>query len=112
MTQMVMKLGLIQLKKAGVKIDSQTIAEAWQVANYGTIPGNTVMERFASEQEMDLQQMARMKAIADETGLTPPGAANPAAGKPNPEGRPPSGNAAPALKSKDGGARSTITESK
>jgi hypothetical protein len=115
MTQMVMKLGLIQLKKAGVKIDSQTLAEAWQVANYGTIPGNTVIERYEAEQQMDLEQMARMKAIMDETGLTPPGApgaANPGAGKGNPEGRPPSGNAAPALKQKDGGARSTITESK
>ena len=114
MTQMVMKLGLIQLKKAGVKIDSQTIAEAWQVPNYGSIPGSTVMERFQAEQEMDLEQMARMKQIADETGLTPP-APPPGAPKPGggaPEGRPPSGNAAPALKQKDGGTRSTITESK
>jgi hypothetical protein len=114
MTQMVMKLGLIQLKKAGVKIDSQTIAEAWQVANYGTIEGSTVMEKFQTEQRMDLEQMAAMKQVADEVGLTPPGGPPGAAGpgKPNPEGRPPSGNAAPALKSKDNGTRSTITESK
>jgi len=111
MTQMVMKLGLIQLKKAGVKIDSQTIAEAWQVANYGSIPGSTVMERFKAEQEMDLEQMARMKAIAEETGLAPPPGAIPPPGKQQ-EGRPPSGGAAPELKQKDGGTRSTITESK
>jgi hypothetical protein len=110
--QMVTKLGLIQLKKAGVKLSSQALADAWQVANYGSFEGSTEIEKWQDEQRMDLEQMAKMKAIADEVGLTPPGAANPAAGKPNPEGRPPSGNAAPALKQKDGGSRSTITESK
>ena len=114
MTQMVMKLGLIQLKKAGVKISSQALAEAWQVANYGQFPGSTEIERWQAEQEMDIENMARAKTIADAVGLTPPapppGAPGP--GKPNPEGRPPSGNAAPALKQKDGGSRCTITESK
>ena len=112
MTQMAMKLGLIQLKKSGVMIDSQTIAEAWSVPNYGDLDGNTVIERYWTEQEMQLEHMARMKELAGGLGLTPPGAASPGAGKSNPEGRPPSGNAPPAIKSKDGGARSTITESK
>jgi hypothetical protein len=114
MTQMVMKLGLIQLKKAGVKLSSQALAEAWQVPNYGSFDGDTEIEKWQSEQQMDIENMARAKAIADAVGLTPPagppGAAGP--GKPNPEGRPPSGNAVPALKSKDNGTRSTITESK
>lgn len=113
MQQMVMKLGLIQLRKAGVMIDSQTIAEAWNVPNYGTIPGSTVMERYRNEKEQELVFAAKMKEIAMAEGLAPaggpPGAAAP--GK-QPEGRPPSGQAAPALKQKDGGARSTITESK
>lgn len=115
MSQMVMKLGLIQLRKAGVKIDSQTIAEAWNVPNYGTIDGSTVMERFENEQEMDLIQAARMKELAGAEGLIPPpGAAGPGQALPGKqqEGRPPSGQAPPALKSKDGGARSTITESR
>ena len=111
MTQMVMKLGLIQLKKAGVKIDSQTIAESWSVPNYGDIEGSTVMERWKTEQEMDLEFMARGQAIANELGLTPPAGA-PGGAQKQQEGRPPSGNAAPALKQKDGGSRSTITESK
>jgi len=112
MTQMVQKLGLVQLKKAQVKIDSQTIADAWQVPNYGSIRGNTVLERYKAEQQMDLEAMAAMKQIADEVGLTPPMPGMGAAPGKGQEGRPPSGNAPPAIASKDGGARSTITESK
>jgi hypothetical protein len=108
-TQMTMKLGLIQLKKAGVMIDSQTIAEAWNIPSYGRIPGNTVLERYKAEQEMQIEFAARMKELGEGLGLMPPGAAGPGKG---PEGRPPSGNAPPDLKSKEGGARSTITESK
>jgi hypothetical protein len=110
MSQMVMKLGLIQLKKSGVMIDSQTIAEAWAVPNYGEIEGNTVIEKFWAEQELQLVHMARAKELGEAAGLVPPGAPGP--GGKQPEGRPPTGNAAPALKSKEGGARSTITESK
>ena len=110
LSQMTMKLGLIQLRKAHVMIDSQTIAESWNIPNYGSIDGNTVIERWQSEQEMQLEFAARMKELAGALGVgVPPGGASP--GKP-PEGRPPSGHAAPALRSKDGGARSTITESK
>lgn len=111
-TQMSMKLGLIQLKKAGVIIDSQTLAEAWGVPNFGRIPGNTVIERYKAEEEMKLEFAARMKEITDGLGLgAPPGGAD--GGEPKKaEGRPPSGQAAPQLREKDGGARSTITESK
>jgi len=111
MQQMVMKLGLIQLKKAQVKIDSQTIAEAWNVPNYGHIDGNTVLERFNTEQEYDLVQAARMKELAEGLGLL--GGMQPGQTTPKKqEGRPPSGHAAPQLVQKDGGSRSTITESK
>lgn len=113
-TQMVMKLGLVQLKKAGIKIDSQTIAESWQIPNYGKIDGSTVLDRVQNEQVQDLVNMARAKAVADELGLTPP-AAQPGAPKPNgaaPEGRPATMNAPPSLRSKDGGTRSTIATSK
>ena len=112
LSQMVMKLGLIQLKKAGVMIDSQTIAEAWNIPNYGTIDGNTVLERWENEQMKMLELAARAKEIGAELGLAPPGAAAPAKGKQSPEGRPPTGQAAPRLVSKDNGARSTITESR
>jgi hypothetical protein len=107
-TQLVMKLGLIQLKKAGVKIDSQTIAESWSVPNYGQIKGSTVMERWREEQEEDLQFAARMQAIGVDQMPSQPGA--PAPGKSGPEGRPASGNQAPALKQRTDGS-STITQS-
>lgn len=111
MTQMTMKLGLIQLKKAGVQIDSQTLADSWGVPNYGTIPGSTVRQKFQHEQEENLIFAARMQelggALSGEGSGQPPGAGTPTK---KPEGRPPSGNAAPELKQKSDG-RSTITES-
>lgn len=117
-SQMVMKLGLIQLRKAGVWIDSQTIAEAWNVPNYGNIDGNTVVDRYWNEKRVELLHTAQLQAVAQAEGLMPPpgagGAPPPGAPKPNgaaPEGRPPSGQKPPHLENKDGGARSTIAES-
>lgn len=107
-TQLKMQLGLIQLKKAGVKIDSQTVADSWGVPNYGIIPGSTVMEKARHEQEEDLIFAARMQEIGVSQMPSQPGANAP--GKSGPEGRPPSGNAAPALKQRTDGS-STITQS-
>jgi hypothetical protein len=69
---------------------------------------------------MDMENMARMKQIAEEVGLTSPpggGAGGAPSGAPKPgggapEGRPASFNAPPAIRSMDGGTRSTITTSK
>lgn len=111
MTQMVMKLGLIQLKKAGVQIDSQTIAEAWNIPNYGTIPGATVRERFENEQKMNIEFAAKMQQLG--MSLTEQGSFNQAAaqaGGKQQEGRPPSGEQSPSLKVKPDG-RSFISES-
>jgi hypothetical protein len=116
LTQMQMKLLLIQLRKVGIMIDSQTIAEACSVPNWGSLDGNNVMERWQREQELQLEIAAKGKAIADALGLTPPpGAAPPGAPKPNgaaSEGRPPSFSAPPSIQQKDGGARSTVATSK
>jgi len=109
MGQMTFKLGLVQLKKAGAKIDSETLVEPWGVPNYGTFEGNTVLEKFHSEQEADLEYAARLQAIGASVGLgQPPGAAGP--GK-QPEGRPATNAKPPEIKSKEGGARSTISTS-
>ena len=78
-----------------------------------TSTGQTEIEKWKSEQEMDIEFAARMKAIGEEIGLVQPGApGGPGSGKKNPEGRPPSGQASPQLKNKPNEARSTITESK
>jgi hypothetical protein len=111
MTQMSNKLGLMQLRKANVMISSETIASAWSVPNYGTCGGVTEIEKWQAEQELQLQLALRAKAMA--AALDPAGAGDipvlPQAI--NPEGRPPSGQAAPAMKLKDGGERLTVTES-
>jgi hypothetical protein len=110
MSQITMKLGLIQLKKAGVKICSQTIAEAWNISNYGEFEGATELERFRSEQEEDIETAARMQAIGAAAGLgQPPGAPGPGGKKP--EGRPSTDAKPGKIQSKDGGARSTISTS-
>jgi hypothetical protein len=110
LTQMTEKLGLIQLKKAGVHISSQTLAESWNISNYGKVEGSTEKEKWSAEQEEEIMFMARMKEVAAGLpGMTPPPGA-PAPGK-KPEGRPSSGHASPTLQSKDGGTRSTIATS-
>lgn len=107
-TQMRKKLGMIQLKKSGVWISSKTIAEAWNVPDYGHIGGNTEIERYWKEKELELMHMARLKEITE--GMM--GGTVPGAGGGNPVGRPNTFGAPPALKSKGGGERSTIATSK
>lgn len=114
-TQMQKKLGMIQLKKAGVWVSSQTIAETWNIPNYGQIGGNTEIEKYWNEKELELEHMARLKQIgeglmAGSAGAGGPGV--PGAGQGQPVGRPSSFSASPSLKEKDGGARSTIATSK
>lgn len=129
LAQMSQKLALIQLKKSGVKIDSQTCADAFNVPNYGTLDGNTVLEKFASEAKMDLIQALQLKSLAavidtaaaqENSGtpppvvppmdpVAPPGAPGP--GGAAPEGRPPTFAEPPQIVPKDGGTRSTISTS-
>jgi hypothetical protein len=114
MQQVSNKLGLLMLRKAGVMIDSQTIAEAFNVPAYGSLQGSTVMERWEDEQERQLLFAAKMKEIAgavsgEATGLAP-GAPKPN-GSPG-EGRPPSFTAPPTAVSKDGGTRAALKTSK
>lgn len=116
-TQMSRQLLYLQLYRAQFPIDSRTVAEALDVPNYGNKPaGNTVHERWLTEQEEKLEYASRLAQLKNSLpGLQPPpspmGPGGPG-GPPKPEGRPPSGQAAPQLKTKDSGTRSTITESK
>ena len=110
--QMQKKLGMIQLKKAGVWISSKTIAEAWNVQNYGHIEGNTEIEKYWEEKKLELAHMAQLKQIMEGMAGGAGGGTVPGSGGGNPVGRPSSMGAPPALKSKDGGARSTIATSK
>lgn len=118
--QMSYKLGLIQLRKAGVPIDSQTIAEAWNIDLGAGFTGNTPYERFYEEQERAAEHAIHLKFIVDaitQQGVQPTPAIIQALGTAlatmggNGEGRPPSGLQSPQLVSKDGGARSTVSQS-
>lgn len=115
--QMAHKLGLIQLKKAGIQISSKTIAEAWNVANFGGPEGNTEYERFFNEQEDMVKQSIRLQQFAEalkNQGIEATPAMQKALatlmGQNANEGRPTVGLQAPQLVQKDGGTRSTISQ--
>lgn len=116
MQQMEHKLGLLQMRQRNIPIDSRTIAEAWDVPNFGNEPeGNTVWERFWNEKEQEVQHALRVQAIAQSVGLDlhlggMGGPAPSGSGSGKGGGRPPSGQKAPQQKVK-GDGRPTITES-
>jgi len=98
-TQITRKLMYIQLKKSGQPIDWWTMAEVFDLPNFGPPPkgANTIMQRYIAQLRLEAELK---QAIAGE--MQPP----------NPVGRPPSGQQPPKIVSKDSGTRSTITESK
>ena len=114
--QMEYKLGLVQLIKAGVKLPSSALAEAWNIRNYGGWDGDTLVNQWRSEKAEEIRMAVEAELYKQtlETGgiaaalMQPPGSMQP--GKGNPEGRPTTGMDAPRIVSKDGGTRSTITQ--
>ena len=65
------KLGLLQLRQRGIQISSKTIAEAWEVGNFGGPDGATEYDRFYAEQEDQLLHMLRLKEMATQMGVDP-----------------------------------------
>lgn len=124
--QMSRKLAMIQLKKEGVWISSQTVAEAFNVPNYGTVGGSTEIERYWLEKEVELSHMVKLQQATQGLSQVPgvgggsplsgpsavPGAQGAATNTPQPVGRPSSYTASPALRQKDGGTRTTVATSK
>ena len=97
-------------------IDSETVMKAADVPNWGTLPGNTVLQKWQAEQEMKLEFAVKMKQL--ETALVPTGPAAPptpigVGGSKGAEGRPPTGQKPAHLEVKGSaeGPRATITES-
>ena len=86
------KLTLLQYQRSGGMVSSETVAKALDIPNWGTLEGNTELEKWQSEQKMKLEFAEKMKELA--TSLQPQGAAGPPAeaqggdGKARP-GRPP-----------------------
>lgn len=120
--QMTRKLLMLQLKKGGFMIDSQTVAEACDIPNYGTIPGNTVIERYWEEQAMQIRHAAKLQhSIAEATAAADPNSPVPVTSPPpseqpggEPVGRPNVNTAPPKIEQKGlaSGGRSTVTTSK
>ena len=110
------KLLYMQLQRAGFMISSETVARAMDIPNWGTLEGNTELEKWQSEQRMKLEFAEKMKELA--TSLQPQGAAAPpvpmgtTGSKPKP-GHPPTGNKPAQMKTKGSaeGPRVAITHS-
>lgn len=118
LVQMAQKLGLIQLRKAGLAISGKTIAQAWNIYNYGGPDGNTEYDRYYAEMEDAATHAMRLKklvAAIEEAGMeaTPAlvAAIAQTSGQNSKEGRPATGLEAPRVVAKDGGTRSTISQS-
>jgi len=94
------KLLYLQLLRSGFKIDSETVAKALDIPNWGILPGQTVLEKWGTERDLDATIAAQMQETAQGVGQGKGG------------GRPPSGKNLPQIKSKDGGSRTTVSESR
>jgi hypothetical protein len=105
--QMTTRLILVQLKKLGLPISDGTIMQACEVPNVAEPDGGTEQEHWQKEQEEKIVFAARMQEILKSLGIDP----SMLGGGPHAGGRPSSGKEKPTLKSKDGGSRSTISES-
>jgi hypothetical protein len=116
LNSMTRRLFILQLSKAGFPLDWWTMADMFDVKNFGNLPmyedpetgekrvAQTVLERWVCQMEM----MAHMQAASQQGGGGPaqPGHKGP--------GRPGTGQQPPTLEQKrtDAGTRATIRESK
>jgi hypothetical protein len=110
------KLFYIQLQSRGFPVDPWTLAELFDIKNFGDVPlmpdpddpskirrANTIFERWLAWQQI----MMKMQQAAGG-GQTPAGAQHPGGEK---RGRPPTAQAAPTLENK-GGVRPIVRESR
>lgn len=115
-TQTSRRLMYLQLSRVGFPIDPWTLAEIFDVPNFGRPPegANTVIERWVAWNELQMelaakaQQMQQMQSVAAALRSS----AAPGLGPPHPEGRPPTAQTVPHIETRDGGSRTTIAESR
>lgn len=102
-TQTTQKLLLIQLSKAGVPVDWWTFARYFQLSDFAPEPEGTknMLERWVAQQRMMMEFQAIGQQMMQQA----------APGAPAQRGRPPSGLESPQLVQKDGGTRTTISQS-
>lgn len=118
------KMLYLQLQRGGFPIDSQTVADACDIPRFGSIEGNTVMEKFENEQKakvrLGIELQAEQQKATGQPGQLPQGALEALqqllSGGMNPNGhqgpgQPSSGGQPPEQISKDNGSRTAISES-
>lgn len=108
--QMSYILVLMQDKQRGAPIAWSDIMEAQNIPDVKRSKGSTTQERFEAEKEDELEQQVKLVKAAQGLGIDPSALGGGGGGGKKPEGRPPSGQAAPQLKKK-GDGRPVITES-
>ena len=115
-TQLGRQMILMQLFRSGFPIDPWTIAEAFALPNFGPAPEGTknVTERWTAWMRMrgELAGQIQAEATAAAQGGGLADAISQALGGGAPVGRPPSGQEPPTLRTKEGGTRTTIAESR
>jgi hypothetical protein len=121
-TQTQRKMFLLQFWRDGrFPMDPQTVAEGFDMPNFGEIPGNnrTIFDRWKSWKEIETkmniqvamaQGQAQMQMQA-QMGAPPGGPGGPPPEGERSEGRPPSAQKPPHFEQKDGGTRQTVSES-
>jgi hypothetical protein len=98
------KLNLLAAKDKGVVIDPMTMAETFDIPNWGTIEGSTVKERVFNWAKEQLTEKADLAKLEKALGLGQPPPEGPGQGKTG--GRPASNKKPPRVKqksAKDGG---------
>lgn len=116
-TQTAQKLLMLQLWRGGFPIAPDTVAKALDLPNFGTLDGNSEIERWFSYKKMEIEMQAQAQQLgASLQGMAPGqqiGGVTPSGSHAGKGGRPPSGNKPPAAKVKASaeGPRAVITES-
>lgn len=129
-TQMSRKLLYLQLQRSGFPIDPWTMAKVFDVPDFGNPPkgtNGTVIEQWVAWERMKvelanyIQQLGIQNQVAAASaGVAPPSAPANGGGQPRPPapgggphagGRKPTAQQAPQMVTKDGGTRTTISES-
>jgi len=95
------KLNLLALIGKGVPIDPETLATQFDIPNFGTIEGSTVIEKIFNWAKMQLENKANLAKLAKGLGLGDeedgakkpgpkpgqPGAGHPSSNKKNPQAK-------------------------
>jgi hypothetical protein len=66
------KLNLLALLGKGVPFDPETIAAQFDIPNWGSIDGSTVMEKVFNWAKMQVEQKAEIMQMESDLGLLPP----------------------------------------